>query len=392
MHRARTFRSADDIRLIDEFVVAMRRGHYAPKTIARYRCCLIQTAQAMERGIASLRREDVPIVTRRVFGRTTCTRRMARVTLHTWLKFVGRFERRGPSAPWQPWLYDYAGFMEADRGLSSISRYQYLRVARRYLRWQFRTKSAVWQRVRCADIWHYAAKLRRDGYSPRSLNLELCILRQFLRFVHLRGRCPRLLAEAVPTFSERGRISRCDVATDQERRRLLSSFDRRTSTGRRDHAMTMCMAELGLRCVEVARLCLSSINWDRASIAVPVAKGGHGRVLPLPSEVATALRDYLQIRPRTDHDFLFVGIGTLAGRAVTTATISSAIRRACKRCRLTQAGTHRLRHAFATRLMRRGANLKEIADLLGHRLLKTTTVYTHAAADDLRPLVRPWPA
>jgi len=386
----RILRSAD-LRLLDEFVAAMRRGHYAPKTVARYRCCLVQTACSLKRGLRALRREDVPSVTRRLFGRTKSARRMARGTLHTWLKFVGRFERRAHSATWQTWLDDYAGFMVADRGLSSISRYQYLRVARRFLRWQFRARPAVWRRVRCADIWRYAAKLRRDGYSPRSLNLELCVLRQFLRFVHLRGQCPPLLADAVPTFSERGRAPRCDVANDEQRRRLLASFDRHTAIGRRDRAMTICMAELGLRRVEVSRLCLSSIDWKRATLTVPVAKGGRGRVLPLPSHVASALRDYAQVRPPTDHDFFFVGIGTLAGRAVTTAIISSAVRSACRRCHLKHTGTHRLRHAFATRLMRRGANLKEIADLLGHRLLKTTNIYTHAVADDLRPLVRPWP-
>ena len=195
----------------------------------------------------------------------------------------------------------------------------------------------------------------------------------------------------MPTFSERGRAPRCDVANEQERRRLLASFDRYTDMGRRDRAMTVCMAELGLRRVEVARLCLSSIDWKRAALTVPAAKGGRGRVLPLPSHVASALHDYAQVRPPTDHDFFFVGIGTLAGRAVTTATISSAVRSACRRCHLKHTGTHRLRHAFATRLMHRGANLKEIADLLGHRLLKTTNVYTHAGPDDLRPLVRPWP-
>jgi len=383
--------SNGDVRLINDFVDALQHGHYAPKTIARYRCCLIQTAQSLKRGIGTLRWDDAPIVARRLFGHAPCAQRMARGTLRTWLRFRGRFARRGASAPGQTWLNDYAGFMEADRGLSPISRYQYLRVARRYLRWQFRAKPAAWLRVQCADIWRYAAKLRRDGYCPRSLNTELCILRQFLRFVHLRGGCPPLLADVVPTFSERGHAPRCDVANGEERRRLLSSFDRRTPVGRRDRAIAVCMAELGLRCVEVTRLRLSAIDWKHASIVVPAAKGGRGRVLPLPPHVASVLRDYVQVRPVTDHDFLFVGIRTLAGRAVTTAVVSSAVRRACKRCGLKRAGTHRLRHAFATRLMRRGANLKEIADLLGHRLLKTTNIYTHAAPDDLRPLVRPWP-
>jgi len=113
-------------------------------------------------------------------------------------------------------------------------------------------------------------------------------------------------------------------------------------------------------------------------------------VLPLPPHVASALRDYARIRPRTDHEFLFVGIGTLAGRAVTVTTISAAMWRACQRCHLKRAGTHRLRHAFATRLMRHGANLKEIA-----------TCWTSVAQDDehlhprgtndMWPLVRPCP-
>ena|SRR5688572_8847715 len=95
-----TPRSAHDVRLIEEFVDALRRGHYAPKTIARYRCCVIQTARSLKRGIGALGREDVPIVVRRLFGRTACTQRMARGTLHTWLRFLGRFHRSNTSARW----------------------------------------------------------------------------------------------------------------------------------------------------------------------------------------------------------------------------------------------------------------------------------------------------
>ena len=331
------------------------------------------------------------MVTRRCFGRTTCTRRMARSALHAWLKFIGHFNRVDSSAPWQRWLDDYAVFLDADRGLASISRYQYVRVARRYLLWQFRRQAAVWDRVRGEDIWGYAAKLRRGSHAARTLNTELGILRQFLRFVHVRGGCSPRLAQFVPTFSERGGALRSETATEEERRRFLASFDRRTPEGRRDYAMAVCMLELGLRRIEVVRLRVGCIDLQQATLAVPAAKGGRGRVLPLPPHVEAALRDYLRIRPITDHDFLFVGIGTLAGRPVTSNTVSSAVWRACRRCGMQRRGTHRLRHCFATRLMRRGANIKEIADLLGHRHLKTTNVYTHATPDDLRPLVRPWP-
>lgn len=113
--------------------------------------------------------------------------------------------------------------------------------------------------------------------------------------------------------------------------------------------------------VEVARLRLSSIDWERPSFAVPADKGGRGRLLRLPQPVTSALRDYVRIRPRTDHEFLFGVIGTLAGLAVTTTTISGAMWRACQRCRSKRAGTHRRRHAFAIRLMCHGANLNPIA-------------------------------
>jgi len=99
----------------------MRRGHYAPKTIARYRCCLIQAARSLKRGLGALRREDVRLLPDACSGARRARDGCAR-TLHTWLKSVGRFER-DRSTPWQTWLDDYAGFMEADHGLSSITRY-----------------------------------------------------------------------------------------------------------------------------------------------------------------------------------------------------------------------------------------------------------------------------
>ena len=383
-----------DLRLIGDFAATLRRHHYAPGTVYRYQLCITTAARTFRlrrRSIATLRRLEVPAVVRRSFGSTPITQRMARSALHAWLKFLGRFRITDSFMPWQRWLDDYAGFLETDRGLAPISRYQYLRVARRYLQWQFGRKAAVWKRARPDDSWRYAARLQRAGYDPRSLNTELCILRQFLRFVHVRGACSPLLAKAVPSFSERGRLPRSDVTSEAERRKFLNSFDRHTPAGTRDYAMAVCMLDLGLRCIEVVRLRLGNIDWDRATLTVPPAKGGRGRVLPLPRHVASALRGYVRVRPTTGHEILFVGIVTLVGRPVTNGTVSSAMERAYRRGGINRHGTHRLRHSFATRLLRGGANMKEIADLLGHRLLKTTNRYTHADPHDLRTLVRPWP-
>jgi site-specific recombinase XerD len=290
------------------------------------------------------------------------------------------------------WLDDYARFLERDRGLRPISRTQHIHIATRYLRWQFGTRAPSWSRVRVEDVWRYAQKRRRDGYSARSLNTELSRLRQFFRFVHLRGACGPLLAKAVPAFSERGRKTpRSDVISEAERIRFLDSFGKQAIKDLRDYAMALCMLELGLRCIEVARLRLDSIDWNQKTLAVPPAKGGGGRTLPLPRLVSRALRAWLKVRPGCEHDRLFVCVWTF-GRPITCAAISAAMQLAYRRCGIDRwGGTHALRHSFASRLLRRGANIKEIADLLGHRLLCTTNCYTHASVHDLQPLVRPWP-
>lgn len=384
-----------DLQLIREgFVGYLLQQHYSASTICHHQNQLVRAAQVFGRSITTLSRNEVPALIRRYsLGRTRITKAMRRGALHAWLRFLGRFHTSDLPPRCQSWLDDYARFLEADRGLLAISRDHYVRDARRYLRWQFGRNAPVWKRVRPEDIWRYAAKLRRAGYNPKALNTELCILRQFLRFVHLRGQGSPMLAKAVPTFSERGRRSpRSDVASEEERRRFLYSFKRDCAEGRRDYAMALCMLDLGLRCVEVVRLRLSSIDWERRTLTVPPAKSGRGRILPLPRHVASALRSYRKARPVTEHDQLFVSLVVLAGRPITTAAVASAMRCAYRRCGIDRwGGTHPLRHSFATRLLRHGANIKEIADLLGHRLLHTTNRYAHAATHDLQALVRPWP-
>jgi site-specific recombinase XerD len=152
------------------------------------------------------------------------------------------------------------------------------------------------------------------------------------------------------------------------------------------------MTDLGLRRIEVVRLRTIDIDLVHNTLAVPPAKAGRGRILPLPRHVAMALRRHLKTRPATDNDRLFVGDTMMKGRALSPEAVTSAIGRAYRRCGYNQwTGTHLLRHSFATRLYARGANMKEIADLLGHRLLMTTDRYTRVDPQGLRALVRSWP-
>ena len=363
----------------------------AVATIAIYRRILATVACTLRksrRDLASLRREDVPAIIRAHYGECAGP---AQAALHGWLKFRGRFHLPNRHQRWQFWLDAYFSFLENSRALSPDVCGSYCIFADRYMAWQFRTGAVDWGRVRPQHLWRYAALLRSRGHKASTTSGELSALRQFLKFVHLRGGCSAALPQAVPIIADRGQSLVRSVITDEQLRRLLASFDRKTPEGRRDYTMTLCMSDLGLRRIEVARLCLGDVDLARNTLTVPPAKNAPGRQLPIPPHVAAALRIYVRRRPVTESDRLFVGHTYLIGRPLSALAIQSAVERAYQRCGFRFHGTHRLRRRFATRLFARGANLKEIADLLGHPVVTTTERYAQVDEHGLRALARPWP-
>lgn len=383
-----------DLALIDQgFTDYLRQRHMAPFTIAHYCRFLRQVARFLaQRGrcASKLCRRDVALVMRGCLpGWKVASRRTRRSGLHRWLKFIGRFDERPSRSRWQPWLDDYARFLRVDRALAPCTCEASLRVIGQYLAWQFQRRPLRWDRVRPEDLCRYAARQCRV-LKPKSVNCTLSSLRQFLRFMHLRGACSPTLVHAVPCVADFGRQVRPEVLNEVQRRTFLAAFDRKSGQGRRDYAIALCLIDLGLRAIEVARLRVGDLDWQHHTMAVPPAKTSRGRQLPLPAHVGLAMRHYLRSRPKTDSPHLFVGQTTLIGRPLSTAAICAVINRAFERCGfLHWFGTHRLRHSFATRLYYHGATTKEIADLLGHRLVATTDRYTQAS--DLRGLAQSWP-
>jgi integrase/recombinase XerD len=173
---------------------------------------------------------------------------------------------------------------------------------------------------------------------------------------------------------------------------LLSSCDRRTSVGRRDYAVLLLLARLGLRAGEVAGLNIEDIDWETGTITVR-RKGGTLHQLPLPAKVGEAIAAYLlRGRPTAPTRRLFVRVSApieglagqsvilLVGRALARAGIRSASN-----------GAHQLRHTLATDMLRRGATLSDIGQVLGHESPKTTAIYAKVDFAALRPLAQPWP-
>ena len=387
-------RQKADLDLIDGgFADYLQRRHSSAFTIAHYCRFLRRVAWYLAkrgRTATKLSRRDVAWVMRGCLpGWKVASRQTRQSGLLQWLRYTGRFHEPVRRSRWQHCLDAYESFLRHDRALADCTRAASRRVLHQYLSWQFRGRPLRWNSVQAEDLRRYAA-LRCRVLSPKSVNDTLSTLRQFFRFMHLRGKCSPALALAVPTAADFGRQRSPAVLDDRQRRKLLSAFDRESGQGRRDYAIAVCLMDLGLRAIEVSRLRIDAINWKLKSLDVPAAKASRGRQLPLPPHVASALRGYLRHRPHTDAEQVFVGQTVLRGRPLTSLAIASVMNRAYRRCGwMDRYGTHRLRHSFATRLHAHGASTKEIADLLGHRLVATTDHYTQT--NDLRPLAQPWP-
>jgi len=301
--------------------------------------------------------------------------------------------RKATRAPkWESWWVDYSHFISRHRGLGHESFRSAKFYVRDFLSWRFHNGQARWDQVSVRDIRAYAQHCARR-LKPRSANRALSVLRGFLRFVQMRGLCPPALAQAVPRVASFGQSVQPEVLSARQRRSLLAAFAHNSPNACRDHAMALCMVDLGLRAIEIVRLRLADIDWERKILSVPATKTGRGRQLPLPLHVASALRTYVSGRPDTSCGQLFVGHHFRRGQPISTSAVRSAMRSAYRRCGLPEkwSGTHRLRHTFATRLFARGADLKHIADLLGHQSVSTTNIYAQVDLNGLRALAQPWP-
>jgi len=215
-------------------------------------------------------------------------------------------------------------------------------------------------------------------------------LRSFLRFLHLEGIVGTPLGQAVPAVANRKGTGLPRGLAPGTVAHLLASCDRRTRLGRRDFAILLLLARLGLRAGEIAVLSLEDIDWRAGEIVVHGKAGRHDR-LPLPEDVGSAIVRYLRGgRPRTEVRTVFVrAIAPIV--ALTPPGITWVVYSACDRAGLPKVGAHRLRHTLACDLLRSGGSLVEAGQILRHDLVATTAIYAKVDFAALAPLAQPWP-
>lgn len=282
--------------------------------------------------------------------------------------------------------------LQRRRGLTSGTRGNYVRYVGAFL-----VKVSVRQRVEpsaisVADVAGHVMALTRR-YRPGTVELAASALRAFFRFLRVEGLRSDRLEDAVPVVPHRrgGLPRHLDSSTFA---RLIAELDSSTPRGRRDRAIMLLMARLGLRCGEVTALQLEDIDWRNGTIGVRVRKTGHGALLPLPHEVGEALVGYLcGGRPVTATRQVFVVHRLRVGAPISASIVNRAVGNALDKADIQAPlrGGNLLRHSLATDLLAHGASLVQIADLFGHRALTSTAIYASVDVVVLREVALPWP-
>jgi site-specific recombinase XerD len=287
-------------------------------------------------------------------------------------------------------LERYRRYLLGERGLAAGTARGYLDAVRPFLDGREAAGGLRLERLTAAEVCAFVVA-RCPGEARGSAKLTVTAMRSLLGFLHVEGVIPRPLAGAVPSAAS-WRLAGLPRALEPWRVKcLLRSCDRRTAAGRRDFAILTVLARLGLRAGEVAGLGLDDVDW-RAGELVVRGKGRRFERLPLPADVGEAIAAYLQRgRPASAQDrSVFVRVRA-PHRALTTGGITQVVVSAARRAGLGQIHAHRLRHSAATAMLRAGAPLEEVGQVLRHRQPLTTAIYAKVDRDALRQLARPWP-
>jgi site-specific recombinase XerD len=285
-------------------------------------------------------------------------------------------------------LADYRAYLAAERGLAAETICHYERVARLFLADHETPDGVELERLAASDVSAFLMREcpKRSVSGARDLVMRL---RCLLRYLHVVGVIERPLQYAVPGVAYRRGHGLPRGLSRSVVERLLGSCDRRRTIDRRDYAVLLLLARLGLRASEVAAIQLEDIDWRRGEFQVR-GKGSRLDRLPLPVDVGQAIVAYLQYRPRSRSRAVFL-LALAPYSPFSRYTVSCIVRHACVRAGLPVVHAHRLRHTAATELLRAGGSLPEVAQVLRHRKLETTAGYAKVDRRALRELARPWP-
>jgi site-specific recombinase XerD len=287
-------------------------------------------------------------------------------------------------------IRDYESFLSSERGLAPATLISYVPIVQGFLAAHFGNKPLRLQDLRPQDLHRFILRQVPSGSRAYS-KLIVTALRSFLRFLCQRGSIKNDLASALFGVAH-WRLSHLPKSLPPDQvERLLRCCDRSTASGQRDYAILLLLARHGLRGGEVLAMTLDDLDWERGELLVR-GKGQRLERLPLPKDVGTALVHYLRrVRPTCSTRKVFIRLKA-PRHGLRQTSICCVVRRALRRAGLNPdfKGAHLLRHSLATKMLRRGASLGEIGQLLRHRQPTTTQIYAKVDIKALRAIALPW--
>lgn len=300
----------------------------------------------------------------------------------------------GQRDPFAGLLERYERYLREVRGVSLGAQQDYCRGARLLLEWLRRRRRTV-SSLRGSDILRFVTELAGRRLTRSWRNRITSQPRVFLRFLRWEGILDADLARVIPKLAY-WRLAPIPRSVPWSIvRKLIDGIDASDARGKRDKAVVLLIAILGMRGEEVRTLKLSDIAWRSGEIRLPKSKSQRAKVLPLPQEVGAALADYvLRGRPRFTDPHVFLRHAAPLGPLRSPSAVGRIISRPLRRLRVTipeRAGVHLLRHSLATRMVNVGVPIKQIADLFGHRSINTTAIYTKVDLTHLAAVALPFP-
>ena len=289
-------------------------------------------------------------------------------------------------------LQGYAQYLVHERSLAVATRQNYGSLIHGFLMDRFGARIPELGKLRARDITSYLERYRIKFSIGRS-KLLVTALRSFLRYAFIKGMIRYDLMPSVPTVAHWKRSGLPKAIPQDHVELILKSCDRRTREGLRDYAILLILARLGLRCHEVVYMRLEDLDWDQGEVIIR-GKGCRSDRLPVPEDVGAAIATYLRRgRPQCADRRLFVRVKAPHKGFSGSCAVGDLLRRAAVRAGFKPSliSPHRLRHSVATEMLRQGATLQEISQLLRHRQADTTTIYAKVDVIALRRLAQPWP-
>jgi len=306
--------------------------------------------------------------------------------------------RVSPPKSWSELLSEYERFATRYRDLSPKTvKQQRTYINRFFSRSLARSPAKLFAGLSPRSIQEFLFQYAKE-YSPGSRRWMQFSLRAFLRFCRHQEYIPTDLAAAVPTVHKRRLATVPKAIDDAPALQLLNGIDTTTPSGMRDHAIGQILFTYGVRGIQVRTLTLDDIDWRKSCVHFRSTKGGKAITQHLTPEVGNSLLRYLRHGrpPETSYREVFL-TRTSSPRPLRSASVlSNIIARRLGKAQVTlpdgvSHGSHSFRHRFAKTMLDNQVPLKSIADMLGHRHLDSTFVYSKVDLHSLRQAAHPWP-